>query len=83
MRIAGAVEIASGLSDAPEVTFQASMYELREYGLEALKAQNARRRLSELSQRQHRDLLAALIRLSPKYPKITDELLVYIEQLGQ
>jgi hypothetical protein len=69
--------------DAPQVTVEAVMYELREYGLNALKAPNARERLGTLSRKQHREVLARLIRLRPRYSKISDELLVYVEGLGQ
>jgi len=66
-----------------QTTVEALMYELRESGLDALKAPNARRRLGDLSQKQHREVLARLVKLRPRYPKITDELLVHIEELGQ
>jgi hypothetical protein len=69
--------------DAPQVTVEAVMYELREHGLDALNAPNARERLGALSRKQHREVLARLIRLRPRDPRISDELLVYLEGLGQ
>jgi len=88
VKIEKPTEIASDVSiadtpDAPQVTVEAVMYELKESGLDALKAPNARRRLGDLSQKQHREVLARLVKLRPRYPKITDELLVHIDELGQ
>jgi len=88
VKIEESTEIASDVSivstpNAPRVTVEAVMYELRESGLDALKAPNARRRLGDLSRKQHREVLARLIKLRPRYPKITDGLLVHIEELGQ
>ncbi len=88
MKLQKPTEIASDVSiadtpDAPQVTVEAVMYELRAWGLGALKAPNARERLSALSRKQHREVLGRLLKLRPRYPKITDELLVYVEGLGQ
>jgi hypothetical protein len=67
--------------EAAPTTVEAVMFELREDGIEALKAPNCRRRLSDLSAKQIREVLSRLIRLRPRYPKITDELLIRIEGL--
>jgi hypothetical protein len=87
MKVENFPKIASDIAiidlDAPQITVEAVMYELRESGLVALKAPNARERLGALSRKQHREVLARLIALRPRYPRITDELLVYIEGLGQ
>jgi hypothetical protein len=81
---ASEIDLPSGFDlDAPQVTVEAVMYELQENGLDALKAPNARERLGVLSRKQHREVLARLIKLRPHYPQITDELLVYIEELEQ
>jgi hypothetical protein len=60
---------------APQSTYDAAVYELRTYGIAQLEKPNCRRRLADLSTAQVRELIAALIRLRPKYPKITDELI--------
>jgi len=68
--------------DVPRATVEALVYELRTHGLAALKRPNCLRRLSDVSTAQLRDLIAMLIRLRPKYPTITDDLLLKLgEQL--
>jgi transposase len=62
-------------------TVEALMYELRESGLDAVKAPNCRRRLGELSREQIKEVLTRLIKRRPRHPKITDELLLRIEDL--
>jgi hypothetical protein len=64
---------------APQSTYWAALYELRTYGAPQLSKPDCQRRLGDLSTAQLRGLIAALIRLRPEYPKITDEL---IEKLG-
>jgi hypothetical protein len=61
-------------------TVEALMYELRTHGLAALAGPNCRRRFSELSQLQLVEVIERLMKLRPKYPAITDELLF---QLGE
>jgi hypothetical protein len=61
---------------APQSTYDALLYELRTYGLAQLNKPNCLRRLSALSSDQLNELIAALLRLRPKYPAITDELLL-------
>jgi hypothetical protein len=62
--------------DAPQSTYDAALYELRTHGIAQLEKPNCRRRLGDLSTQQVRDLIAALIRLRPNYPAITDELIL-------
>jgi hypothetical protein len=69
--------------NAPPATVEAVMYELREDGLDALKAPNCKRRIGELSRRQLTEVLGRLLKLRPRYPKISDDLLLYIEDLAK
>jgi hypothetical protein len=64
---------------APRFTIEALVYELRTLGLAALAGNNCRRRLAELSTKQLREVIARLINIRPRYPAVTDELLL---QLG-
>jgi hypothetical protein len=61
---------------APRVTLDALIYELRTHGLPQLGKANCRRRLGDLSTRQMRELIASLMRLRPKYSAITNELIL-------
>ena len=61
--------------DAPRSTYDAALWELRTYGVAQLAKENCRRRLSDLSTKQIRELVAALMRLRPQYLMINDELL--------
>jgi hypothetical protein len=72
------------MTDAAPTTVEAVMYELREDGLTALKAPNCQRRIGELSKPQLEGVLKRLIKLrgQPYCPGITDELLLYIEELA-
>jgi hypothetical protein len=63
------------LRGAAQSTYDALLWELREQGIAQLEKPECRRRLSELSTKQLRDLIAALVRLRAKWPKITDELI--------
>ena len=63
---------------APQSTYDALLWELREYGIAQLKKSETRRRLGDLTTAQVRELIAALIRLRPEYPTITDELIATI-----
>jgi hypothetical protein len=70
--------------DAEASTVEAVMFELRADGLAALKAPNCRSRLSSLCKRQREELLRRLLALrsKPYCPGITDDLLLYIEELA-
>jgi hypothetical protein len=63
----------------PQSTFDALAYELRTHGIDQLQQQSCRRRLGDLSTEQTRKLIETLLRLQPKYPAISDEL---ISKLG-
>ena len=66
---------------AARATVEAVMYELRTRGVAALSAPNCQRRLSELSAVQVRNVIERLDDLRPKYPAITDDLLLLIAEL--
>lgn len=66
---------------AAHSTVEAVMHELRTYGIAQLKKPNCQRRLSELSNAQVRKVIERLERLRPKYPAITDELLLVLAEL--
>ena len=70
---------ATELRRAAQSTFDALVWELRTHGIAQLAKPNCQRRLSDLSTKQGRELIAALLRLRPRYPAITDELIL---QLG-
>lgn len=68
--------------DALSLTYDALLYELRTFGVVQFANPNCQRRLADLSIKQVRELIAALMRLKPEYPAITDELLLKLgEQL--
>jgi hypothetical protein len=67
--------------DAPRSTYDAALWELRTYGVAQLAKENCRRRLSDLSTKQIRELVAALMRLRPQYSMINDELLLKLGDL--
>jgi hypothetical protein len=69
------------MTDAAPTTVEAVMYELREDGLTALKTPNCQRRIGELSRRQLLGVLGRLLKLRSRYPKVSDDLLLYIEDL--
>jgi hypothetical protein len=62
---------------APRTTLEALVLELRTHGIAALNP-SCLRRLDNVSTAQLRDVLARLITLRPKYPVITDDLLLKI-----
>jgi hypothetical protein len=66
---------------APQATFDALLYELRTLGIAVLKNPSCRRRLADLSDPQLREVLAALIRTRARYPAITDELLIALDEI--
>jgi len=57
------------LKEAASTTYDALLWELREYGPRRLKCGHTLGRLSQLSNKQHADLIAVLTRLQAKYPK--------------
>jgi hypothetical protein len=61
-------------------TVDAVVYELRTHGLAQLGKPNCQRRLGDLSPEQLREVIARLIRLRPRYPKIDDALLLQLEE---
>jgi len=65
---------------AASTTVEALMYELRTLGLAALAGPHCRRRLAEVTREQVQEIIKRLMRLRPRYPAITDELLF---QLGE
>jgi hypothetical protein len=69
------------LHGAAGSTVEALMYQLRTYGYAALAGPNCRQRLSELSTAQVREIIGRLMRMRPKYPAITDELLLHLGEL--
>jgi hypothetical protein len=60
---------------AARSTFDACLFELREHGIKQLANPSCRRRLADLSSKQVAELLTVLVRLRPRYPNITDDLL--------
>jgi hypothetical protein len=66
---------------AAQSTVEAVKYELRTYGLAAIAGPNCQRRLADLSDAQMRDVIECLDRLRPKYPAITDSLLLALAEL--
>jgi hypothetical protein len=66
---------------ASRSTVEAVAYALREYGTDALHRGNTRARLAELSNRQIEVVVARLVRMRGKYPKITDDLLSLLAEL--
>jgi hypothetical protein len=68
------------LPHAPQTTYDAALWELRTYGLAQLAKENCRSRLSDLSTKQLRELIAALMRLR-QYSMINDELLLKLGDL--
>ena len=66
---------------APQATFDALLYELHTLGVAGFKNPSCRRRLADLSDPQLRELLAALIRTRARYPAITDELLIALDEI--
>jgi hypothetical protein len=63
-------------NEAPEATYNAVVYELRNYGVSQLSKPNSQRRLSDLSTAQIKNLMAGLQQRRSQYPKVTDELLM-------
>jgi len=64
-----------------ESTFQAVAYVLRTYRMQRLDDPWLTNRLAKFSDAQVKELVAALGRMQPKYPTITDELVAAIAML--
>ena len=64
--------------EAPASTYQAALHALRTRGAAALGERHCRQRLAELSDDQIRELVAALTRLKPRCPAISEDLLVIV-----
>jgi hypothetical protein len=69
---------ARHVDGAPRSTLDALVLELRTHGIAALEYPSCHRRLDDVSTAQLREVLARLIELRPKYPVITDDLLLKI-----
>jgi hypothetical protein len=73
-----AVRKERNLCGAAPTTVEAVMYSLRERGEAAMTEPDCRRRLSDLSPVQVQNVIERLHRLRPKYPAITDDLLLML-----
>jgi hypothetical protein len=69
---------ARHFNGAPSSTLEALVLELRTHGIAALDHPSCLRRLEDVSTAQLREVLACLIKLRPKNPTITDDLLLKI-----
>ena len=67
--------------EAPQSTYDAALFELREYGITQLEKPNCQRRLALLSPKQLEDVIAALLRLQPRYQTITGELIATLREI--
>jgi hypothetical protein len=68
-------------NEAPKSTYDALFFELSAYGLSQLVNPNCQERLSALSIAQLRTIIEALIRSRARYPNITDELLIALDEI--
>ena len=68
--------------EAPQSTYDAALFELREYGITQLEKPNSQRRLVMLSPKQLEEVTAALLRLQPRYQTITDELIATLREIS-
>jgi transposase len=66
-----------------ESTYQAVAYVLRQYGMRRLNDPWLTVRLAEFSDAQIAELIAALGRMQPRYPAITDQLVAEIGKLRE
>src|SRR5262249_15365203 len=66
----------------PQATADALLCELRANGIKQLSQPTCQRRLADIYAPQSRQLAAALIRLKPQYPAITDDLILAIDGLA-
>ena len=67
--------------EAPRSTYDAALYELREHGITQLAKPNCQRRLAMLSPKQLEDVIAALLRLQPRYQTITNEMIAALREM--
>jgi hypothetical protein len=70
-----------GAHTAPQVVVEAVLHQLRTDGLGVFADPNCRRRLTDLSDGQLRDVLAVLIRVRTRCPAVTDELLIALDEI--
>ena len=70
-----------GAKRAAESTFQAVAYVLRQHGMRRLNDPWLTVRLAEFSDAQITELIAALGRMQPRYPAITNEVISEITKL--
>ena len=69
---------AQYFNGAPNSTVEALVFELRTDGIAALNDSSCLRRIDDVSTAQLREVFGRLIKLRPKYPFITDDLLLKI-----
>ena len=62
-------------------TVEAVKFELRTYGISQLRRPRTQARLADLSSDQMADVIAALRRMQPEYPQITDALVQLLQQV--
>ena len=67
--------------EASQSTYDAALFELREYGSAQLAKPNCQRRIAMLSPKQLEDVITALLRLQPRYRTITDELIATLREI--
>ena len=72
-----------GAKRAAESTFQAVAYVLRQHGMRRLNDPWLTIRLAEFSDEQIVELIAALGRMQPRFPAITDKLINKIVELNK
>jgi hypothetical protein len=72
------IDRARHFDGAPRSTLDALVLGLRTHGIAALENPSCLRRLENVSTAQLREMLARLIKLRPKYPLITDDVLLKI-----
>jgi hypothetical protein len=65
---------------APQSIYDALLYELRTFGIKQLHNPHCLQRLGDLSTDQVRNLVEALIRLQPRFPAITDQLISLMKE---
>jgi hypothetical protein len=68
-------------SEAPRSTYDAALFEVRRYCITQLAKPNCQRRLAMLSPKQLEDVIAALLRLQPRYQTITNELIATLREM--
>jgi hypothetical protein len=68
-------------NEAPKVTYDAAVHELRTDGIAGLGKPNCQRRLADLSIAQFKDLMASLQQWRGQYPNVSDELLTALAEI--